>query len=233
MFEKLDCRYREACKALNEGKYDHADERIKWLIQYIRERRDNLPISETPVTRPAEIYFRNLQSKIIMESGLMAHDMTVERMADLLNTQNDVIENYRYLFFDTSAFKDGMDVADYICSIKDNAADYAAKSAAVRCGFYTVCENLRVGSASLTPEEIYKELVQHAGSQMRQGVGHKLGSTASIESRKWGQMLVALAGSMAKYKASTISPTEGLPKFLLTFAKDVGDIKEIEGDIVK
>jgi len=218
-----DHRYLRA-KKIAEAGYETLDTEVLSLVELLQDRIDGVPLVEDSLYRALEIYLGNRQSKYLIEALIMAPDGTTERICEVMRAKKEMVELYRFYFFDSSVFADGFDIADYVSEL-ENDRSRISKKQAITQGFSFVISNFTGQDLDLSPIEVCKRMQSYAYGMANQARGMVVTTEIAKEAKQWAAVVKSFTDVLAKY--DEVDHGNFFSEFTVIMSKG-SDIKELE-----
>lgn len=224
-----DEKYKQAKLSAESGRAEKGDCDLAKLLSDII---DGKPIVDSPLSRAFSIYERSVQSKLLMESMLIAPDSTTEKIAVAMNAEVKMVEYYAEFFFDKTVFIDSFDIADYIST--EEPKSKVTKTIGLTQGMHYVAKHFKGGELNLTSMQVYKKMQAGAYEMFIQGISGHSTSESAKESKAWAKVLKEITELVDK-KEDDGNQGNFVEEFKVLFQHEppVPSLGTIEGEVIR
>ena len=223
-----DEKYQQAKLSAENGKADKGDCKLAKLLS---DRIDGKPIVDNPLSRALCIYERNKQSKLLIEAMLIAPDSTTEKIAEIMDAKEEMVEYYSQYFFDKTVFVDKFDLSDYIS--EEESRSKVTKTLGLSQGVNYISRQFQGGELQYSTMEIYKKMQAGAYDMFIQGVSGVSTAESAKESKAWAGILKGITELIDNNEGNGKSNFVEEFRVLFKHEPPVPGISGLEGEIIR
>jgi hypothetical protein len=210
------------------------DPDLQVLVTTMRSFREGVLGVNQPLERALYIFENGGQSKLLMESLLIAPDSSVEKIANSLNADHEMVRSYRKYLFNPEMFIDNFCVVEFIANIECEQ-DKVTKVMALTQGYNFVLSHFTGGKLNFSSQEIAHKMQDHALYMVLQSRGHAVNSDVAKEAKAWIPAVKSNMDYLSKASEQQNAQADFLADFNILFEKDeeIKSIGTIEGEVAR